>query len=110
VFSTPCGSVRCRSRIQNELRLAAKEAVSPDYFRTLGIPLLAGRSFDERDTETAEPVVIINETFARRFFPNENPIGQQPAAHQQNESHSHLSADNVNPGSRRKTRVAYRRS
>src|SRR5262245_74341 len=61
----------------NELRLAAKEAVSPDYFHTLGIPLLAGRSFVERDTETAEPVVIINETLARRFFPNENPIGQQ---------------------------------
>jgi hypothetical protein len=51
-----------------------KEAVSPDYFRTLGIPQLAGRSFDERDTETTELVVIINETFARRFFPNENPI------------------------------------
>jgi putative ABC transport system permease protein len=44
--------------------------------RRLGIPLLAGRSFDERDTETAEPVVIINETLARRFFPNENPIGK----------------------------------
>jgi macrolide transport system ATP-binding/permease protein len=60
----------------NELRMAIKGAVSPDYFRTLGIPQLAGRSFDERDTETTEPIVIINETFARRFFPNENPIGR----------------------------------
>lgn len=43
-------------------------SVGSDYFRTLRIPLRAGRSFEERDDETAEPVAIVNETLARRFW------------------------------------------
>jgi len=50
--------------------------VSPDYFATLGIPLRQGRSFTNDDKSTSEPVAIINETLARRFFPNGNPIGK----------------------------------
>ena len=50
--------------------------VSPDYFRTLGIPLRQGRSFATDDKSTSQSVAIINETFARRFFPNENPVGK----------------------------------
>ena len=49
---------------------------TPDYFRVMGIPLISGRPFSEADTSSASPVVVINQTFARRFFPNENPIGQ----------------------------------
>jgi predicted permease len=49
--------------------------VSPDYFKTMEIPLVAGRSFTDRDNQTAPKVVIINETAARKYFANENPIG-----------------------------------
>jgi predicted permease len=51
--------------------------VSPSYFRTMKIPLRKGRYFDERDTASAPWAVIISETFASRYFPNEDPIGQQ---------------------------------
>jgi putative ABC transport system permease protein len=51
--------------------------VSADYFRAIGIDLLDGRLFDERDTFDARVVGIINETFARRFLPGENPIGKR---------------------------------
>jgi putative ABC transport system permease protein len=51
--------------------------VSPSYFRTMKIPLKKGRYFDERDTKNAPWAVIISETFANRYFPNEDPIGQQ---------------------------------
>jgi putative ABC transport system permease protein len=56
---------------------AGYNEVSPGFFRTLKIPLKRGRYLDERDTEAAPWAVVVNETFARRFFPNENPIGQQ---------------------------------
>ena len=51
--------------------------ISNDYFRVLGTPLLRGRAFDERDTSASIPVTIINETMARRMFPNQDPIGQR---------------------------------
>jgi len=52
-------------------------SVTPAYFRTMGIPLLRGRDFDERDMADATPVAIINDTLARQFFPNEDPIGRR---------------------------------
>lgn len=51
--------------------------VSPGYFRTLKIPLKKGRYFDERDTENAPWAVVISETLANKYFPNEDPIGRQ---------------------------------
>ena len=51
--------------------------VEPDYFRTAGIPLLKGRDFTLQDTLKTAPVVIINESLARRFFPGEDPIGKR---------------------------------
>src|ERR1017187_6861878 len=51
--------------------------VSPDYFRALGVPLIRGRFFTEHDNGDAPPVVIISESLARRYFPNENPIGRR---------------------------------
>jgi putative ABC transport system permease protein len=50
--------------------------VGPDYFRTLGVPLMAGRWLTERDDATSEPVAVINETMARRLWPGEDPIGR----------------------------------
>jgi len=55
---------------------ANRHLVSPKYFSTLGIPIRAGRDFDERDSARVPHVVIINETFARRMFPGEDPIGR----------------------------------
>jgi predicted permease len=49
--------------------------VSPDYFKTMEMPLVAGRGFSDRDNLTAPKVVIINETAARKYFANESPIG-----------------------------------
>jgi putative ABC transport system permease protein len=51
--------------------------VSPDYFRTLNIPLLSGRYFSDSDAEGAPPVAIVSESFARNYFPNESPLGRQ---------------------------------
>jgi predicted permease len=47
----------------------------PDFFRTLGVPILLGRDFADSDTATSPHVGIINEQFARRFFANQNPLG-----------------------------------
>ena len=56
---------------------AGMRIVSPDYFAALRIPLRAGRLFDARDDGVGAEVVLINEETARRFWPNQNPIGQQ---------------------------------
>lgn len=56
---------------------ARYQAVSPDYFKAVGSRLVQGRFFDQRDTETQNGKVIINETMARRFWPNQNPVGTQ---------------------------------
>ncbi len=53
------------------------EAVSPGYFDALGIRLLQGRAFTSADTTNTPQVVIINQTMARRFWPNENPVGKR---------------------------------
>jgi putative ABC transport system permease protein len=55
-----------------ELRIA-----SPGYFRTLGIPLLAGRGFAAQDSDESPGVVLVNQTLARRFWPAEDPVGQR---------------------------------
>jgi len=52
------------------------DRVGPLYFETIGTRLLQGRTIDERDTPAGRHVAVINETFALRFFPNENPISQ----------------------------------
>jgi putative ABC transport system permease protein len=51
--------------------------VSPDYFRTLEIPVIRGRALDARDRQESRPVAIINSAMAERFWPGENPIGKR---------------------------------
>ena len=50
--------------------------VTPGYFATLEMPLLAGRDFTSGDTSGTQPVAVVNQTFAGKFFPGENPIGR----------------------------------
>jgi putative ABC transport system permease protein len=49
-------------------------SVSPDYFNVLGMPILRGRGFSERDDAAAPPVVIVNQAMARQVWPNEDPL------------------------------------
>ncbi len=51
--------------------------VGPDFFKVMGVPLLAGRAFTEQDTNTSAKVVLINEAAARKYFPGENPLGRR---------------------------------
>jgi predicted permease len=53
------------------------EAVTDDYFRVLGVPLVAGRAFDDRDVAKAQRVTIVNESVARWFWPGESALGKQ---------------------------------
>lgn len=50
--------------------------ISPDYFRSMGIRLLSGRAFTERDDASAPPVVIVSQSMARTFWPGRNPVGE----------------------------------
>ena len=52
-------------------------AVSAEYFQTVGIPLVRGRAFEARDREGAAGAAVVNEQLARRFWPGEDPIGKQ---------------------------------
>jgi putative ABC transport system permease protein len=55
---------------------ASHRVISPDYFTTLNIPVSRGRPFDARDNQHAPPVLIVNETFARRYFAGTEALGQ----------------------------------
>ena len=57
--------------------LALMYVASPDYLRTMGIRLVKGRNFTDRDTKTQLPVVLIDEVLARQYFSGEDPLGQR---------------------------------
>jgi putative ABC transport system permease protein len=81
----PFNSGRFTSRLEIEGRdperdgtaVAEGSGASSRYFATLDIPLKAGRDFDDRDTEDGARVLIVSESFARRFFPGEDPLGKR---------------------------------
>ena len=56
-------------------RTVRNNVVGPDFFTTLGVPVLAGRDFADSDTAGSPHVGIVNEEFAQRFLPNQNPLG-----------------------------------
>jgi putative ABC transport system permease protein len=62
---------------KQDQNFAAFYEASPDYFRAMGIPLIAGRVFNDGDAAGAPSVVIINKTIAEMFWPGENPLGKR---------------------------------
>ena len=60
----------------DQLPRADYRAIDSEYLKTMGIPLLQGRALSHTDTENAPSVILINETMAHRFWPDENPVGQ----------------------------------
>ena len=68
---------RNKPSTQNEMSVGIWYAVQPDYLKAMGIPLLRGRFISPNDSEATPSIVVIDENFAREFFPNENPIGKQ---------------------------------
>jgi len=65
-----------RGGLQQKVQIAGN-IVDGSYFATLGIPLLAGRTFDSSDSKNTPEVVVINHNLAVRYWPGENPIGRQ---------------------------------
>jgi predicted permease len=61
----------------DDLPAANSGVVDTHYLSAAGIPIIAGRDFSESDSESAPVVAIVNQTFARRYFPGENPIGRR---------------------------------
>jgi putative ABC transport system permease protein len=69
-------TIQNRPARSGEFRNANIENVNADYFAALHIPLRAGRLLEERDALEQAPVVVVSQSFARRFFPGEDPIGK----------------------------------
>ncbi|MGD0858455.1 MAG: ABC transporter permease [Terracidiphilus sp.] len=55
---------------------ATFDRVSPRFLDSIGVPIVRGRGITEQDTSTSQPVAIVNQTFARKFFPNQDPVGK----------------------------------
>ena len=66
-----------RENLGNNGLLVEVNPVDPAFFRTAGVPLVAGRSFADADRAGAQPVVIVNRTMAEKFWPNESPLGKR---------------------------------
>jgi putative ABC transport system permease protein len=62
---------------QENLPIASYTIVSPDYFRAAAVPILSGRAFTEADNAQAPWVAIVSESFARQFWPGQDPLGQR---------------------------------
>jgi len=70
-------TIEGRPLYNNQQYEADYRIITQGYFEGLGTPILTGRDFSDSDQASATPVVIINETLARRYFPNESPIGKR---------------------------------
>ncbi len=69
IYGRPAAAETERPRVE-------ANAITPGYLRSLGVPILRGRDFAEADTLLGPGVVLVNDSFVRRFFPDENPLGK----------------------------------
>lgn len=69
--------VQERSLPEGQQPIAEVNVVTPEYFHTLRTPVALGRAFTDRDDRNAPPVAIVTESFAKQYFPGENPIGKR---------------------------------
>jgi putative ABC transport system permease protein len=65
-----------QTRIPNMQQHIYLWQITPDYFKTMGIPLISGRELEDSDAAGRAPVIVINDAMARQFWPNRNPVGQ----------------------------------
>jgi putative ABC transport system permease protein len=95
-ISLPLGNFRGETEFRFPGRPANPDAqgfmagwnhVTPGYFRTLGVSILAGRDFNASDRTGSQPVVIVNQALARRYFGSRSPIGRQISTHHDKEHH-----------------------
>src|SRR5215475_12690850 len=71
-------TIENRPRDPNELALELPfDRAQPNYFQTMGVQLLKGRAFTAQDSRDTPRVAIVNETFVKRYFPNEDPVGKR---------------------------------
>jgi predicted permease len=70
-------SITGRARESEGGPIADIAVVDREYFRTMEVPLIAGRNFADSDTYKTKPVAVIDQTLARRYWPGENPLGQE---------------------------------
>ncbi len=77
-------SMKMKFTIEGQAPVSSDEAyetafriITPDYFRTMAIPLIRGREFTSQDTQKTPPVILINQTLAERFWANDDPIGKR---------------------------------
>ncbi len=75
--TSPFVDIEGRPMAPNERRRSSILRTQPGYFRAMGIPLVKGRDFGESDIPGAPQVTIINESLARSYFPNEDPVGKR---------------------------------
>jgi predicted permease len=61
----------------NDMNWSLSYVVEPDYLRVMGVPLLRGRFFTSRDDENSSHVIVVDDVFAHKYFPDQNPIGKR---------------------------------
>ena len=69
-------NIKSRPYPEDQEPVAEFRAITPDYFRAMGIPVIRGRAFTEHDVKGKTGAIIINETMARRYWPGEDPLGK----------------------------------
>ena len=71
------------------------EVITGDYFQAFNVPLLRGRTFNERDTKDSPRVIIVDQELADQFFPGEDPIGKRLSADAGNDEEGYVMSEIV---------------